>query len=410
MIHDTIATARAMASTLDRDLASVESALHVLAASPLLVSDDLAGFYLHAKEVLPSQNASNYVLIDPTGRQRLNTLRPHGEPPPVIAGSPQAQQVFETGATVVTDIFIGPVTGKPILAMFAPVHRNGEIVYSLSVGIFPDRVAALLQRQRLPQGWIGTVLDRTGTVIARTHEMNRFAGKKAVPDLVKAASEAAEGTLETVTLEGIPVVTAFSRSEVSNWTVAVGIPKSMLTGGLKKSIWFLIAATAILLCSGLWLAWSLGDRIARSIQGLTGPALDLGSGKAVTVPPLHLKEADEVGQALMAASNLLLKAQRGAHYDVLTGLANRALFHEILNQQLAICARAGSELSVLYIDLDGFKQINDLHGHATGDDLLRAVATRIKGGIRGADVAARFGGDEFVVLLVQSGAESAKTA
>jgi diguanylate cyclase (GGDEF)-like protein len=408
LIHDTVAMARAMASTLDRDLASVESGLHVLAASSLLASDDLEGFYRLAKDVLPSQNAANYVLLDQDGRQRLNTLRQYGAPLSEIAGSPQARQVFWTDVTVVTDLFAAPGSGKPLLGIAVPVHRNGKIVYSLNGGIVPARVAALLQRQPMPEGWIAGVLDGSGNVIARTLDMDRFVGTKGGPALVRAIRKASEGTLETVNRDGIRVITAFSRSEMSDWTVAVAMPVSALTGGLQKSLWLLIASTATLLCGGLWMAWNLGGRIANAIHGLIGPALELGSGKEVIVPPLHLKEADEVGQALIAASNLLLTAQRGAHYDVLTALANRALLHEILKQQLAICVRDSSELSVLYIDLDGFKTINDLHGHAAGDELLRAVATRIDGAIRGSDVAARFGGDEFVVLLVQSGVESAR--
>jgi diguanylate cyclase (GGDEF)-like protein len=409
LIRDTVAAARAIASTVDRDLASVDSGLQVLAASPMLAADDLEGFYRHAKEVVPSQNVTNYVLLDPTGRQKLNTLRPYGAPLPVNGGSPQSRQVFWTDIMVVTDLFVAPVSGNAMLGMAVPVHRDGKIVYSLGAGIVPGRVATLLQRQKLPQGWVAGVLDGTGTVIARTRDMDRYVGKKGVPDVVKASRQATEGTLATVNLDGIPVITAFSRSEMSDWTVTVAMPRSALTGGLQKSLWLLIASTAILLSGGLWMAWNFGDRIANALHGLTGPALELGSGKEVTVPPLHLKEADEVAQALMAASNLLLTAQRGAHYDVLTALANRALLHEILKQQLAICVREKSELSVLYIDLDGFKAINDLHGHAAGDDLLRAVATRIDSAIRGSDVAARFGGDEFVVLLVQSGAESART-
>src|SRR6185503_6647967 len=243
------------------------------------------------------------------------------------------------------------LTGKPVISVAVPVHRDGRIVYALNAGLAPDRIAALLHEQRLPRGWIGAVWDRTGTLIARTHEMDRFAGKKAVAAAVDAARKVAEGTVEIVTLEGVPVTTAFSRSAMSNWTVAVGVPNSQLTAGLQKSLSYLVAATVILLAAGLWLAWKLGDRIASAIRNLIAPALELGFGRAVSVPPFRLKEADKVGQALMAASQLLRKAQHGAHYDVLTGLANRALFHEMLNLQLAVCLRDKSELAVLYVDL-----------------------------------------------------------
>ncbi len=170
----------------------------------------------------------------------------------------------------------------------------------------------------------------------------------------------------------------------------------------------LMASSAALLAGGLWMAWKLTERIGNAMDGLLGPALKLGSGNPVIVPPLHLKEADEVGRALISASHLLLQAKRGAHYDLLTGLANRSLFNEMLDQHLAICGRGRSELSVLHIELDEFNRINDLHGHATSDDILRVAAARIKGCLRDSDVSACFGGDEFAVLLVHSGAKGAQ--
>lgn len=177
---------------------------------------------------------------------------------------------------------------------------------------------------------------------------------------------------------------------------------------MRRSFWLLIVATMALLLGGLWLASRLGGRIVKAINGLTGPALALGSGAKVSVPPLHLKEADEVARALVMASGLLHRTRRKAYHDVLTGLANRALFMEILNQQVLLCERGDLELAVLYLDLDGFKSINDAYGHATGDELLQAAASRIKGAIRTADLAARLGGDEFAVLLVQSDIKNAQ--
>jgi len=408
LTRDAVTTARAMAATLDKDLASLESNLRVLAISRSLVSGDLANFYLDAKKALLFQNANNYVLLDPSGSQQMNTLLPFGAPLPAAGVPPQLQRIFETDATVLTDVFTGAVTGKPILAMGVPVHRDGKIVYSLNAGIFPERMAALLQRQRLPAGWISAILDGSGTLIARSHEMEQFVGKKAAPMLVNAARLAPEGSLETVTLEGIPVITVFSRSTVSNWTVAIGIPKATLEAELRKSLWILIAATSALLLGGLWLASRLGVRIVWALNGLTGPALALGTGTEVSVPPLHLKEADEVGQSLMLASRLLHQTKQKAYHDALTGLANRVLFMEILSQQVMLCERGNLELAVLYLDLDGFKSVNDECGHATGDELLQAAANRIKGAIRTTDLAARLGGDEFAVLLVKSDIKNAE--
>lgn len=94
-----------------------------------------------------------------------------------------------------------------------------------------------------------------------------------------------------------------------------------------------------------------------------------------------------------------------ARHDPLTGLPNRALLGDRLQQALLRARREHTPLAVLYFDLDKFKPVNDTWGHAVGDRLLEAVAERVRGCLRGSDTVARVGGDEFVVLLPAIGAE-----
>ncbi|SNY66460.1 GGDEF domain-containing protein [Paractinoplanes atraurantiacus] len=101
---------------------------------------------------------------------------------------------------------------------------------------------------------------------------------------------------------------------------------------------------------------------------------------------------------------LMKRLHRQAHFDGLTGLANRTHFHE----QLAAALPASPALSVLLVDLDGFKSVNDTMGHAAGDALLLAVADKLRAQIRTADLPARLGGDEFAVLLPNCTAEEAE--
>lgn len=96
---------------------------------------------------------------------------------------------------------------------------------------------------------------------------------------------------------------------------------------------------------------------------------------------------------------LLARLQHSALYDELTGLPKRELFYDRCRQAMAQAQRHQCQLAICYLDLDGFKPVNDQFGHSVGDDLLQLVAHRLLQSVRQADTVARFGGDEFVVLL-----------
>jgi diguanylate cyclase (GGDEF)-like protein len=109
-----------------------------------------------------------------------------------------------------------------------------------------------------------------------------------------------------------------------------------------------------------------------------------------------------IGHMSNLSRKVKLYAQRlqyEAFHDSLTNLPNRALFYDRLEHAVARLSRATNSIAVLFLDLDGFKQINDRHGHVTGDQLLSAVGGRLRTQLRLADTIARLGGDEFVVLL-----------
>jgi diguanylate cyclase (GGDEF)-like protein len=124
---------------------------------------------------------------------------------------------------------------------------------------------------------------------------------------------------------------------------------------------------------------------------------------------LAVVRQDEVGAMLSSFNALVDKLLASesrmrylAHHDALTSLPNRMAFQLSLAQSVALADRQQGRLALLFIDLDGFKNVNDTFGHAVGDQLLVQVAARLRGCVRASDMVGRLGGDEFVLLLTDN--------
>jgi diguanylate cyclase (GGDEF)-like protein len=171
-----------------------------------------------------------------------------------------------------------------------------------------------------------------------------------------------------------------------------------------------------LLCSALPVSGAevrlAGDRAFASSGSPTGRGtrLSIGRDDELVLDPERDLNDEEIGfvravaHILSTAIARLRGEERARHeavHDPLTGLANRTLFRDRLQQALARSERSAGRVGLLFLDLDNFKQVNDAYGHAAGDAVLVELASRVQAAVRPFDTVARIGGDEFVVLCEQ---------
>ena len=144
---------------------------------------------------------------------------------------------------------------------------------------------------------------------------------------------------------------------------------------------------------------------------------DFRSGHSVPLSPYH--DWDRFARfCFLLLTTVLLgrlreayrRASESSRSDFLTGLANRREFFAVAEQERLRAARYGQSISIAYMDLDGFKDVNDRLGHSAGDAILMDVANELRANLRAIDMVARMGGDEFVILLPETDAVAARAA
>jgi diguanylate cyclase (GGDEF)-like protein len=151
-----------------------------------------------------------------------------------------------------------------------------------------------------------------------------------------------------------------------------------------------------------------GNRLVRRIRRIERNARRLENGEVLDLPEPGSDELARLEATLQHAAGRIAeqdaKLRELALVDELTGLHNRRGFLEIAGHELQVCQRRGSATALLFVDVDGLKAVNDRHGHAQGDRMLREVAEVLRAATRESDLVARVGGDEFCVLLTRDSA------
>jgi PAS domain S-box-containing protein len=301
--------ARGIMAAVDLEFDRTQAALQALSTSRQLENGDLQNFHPRAISTLPFIGADSIVVVDRTGALLMSTRRPFGSTLPRIPRTPLLERIVATGQPGVSDLFMGPIAGQLIYTIGVPITASGLVTMTLNATATPDHLNAMLAKQQFDPGWRAAIIDGNGLIVARTHEAKKYTGEKTTEALRRALASGGEGHFKNRTLDGIDVLTFYCRSPHSRWSVAMGIPLDQLTAGLRRSIAWLIGATVAALALGLGLAWLIGGTIAGSVRALITPALGVGAGTFVRIPPLPIKECNELGLALADAASRLGQAR-----------------------------------------------------------------------------------------------------
>ena len=302
---------RALVHSADNKLRQGLSIAQTLSTLESLAAGDFARVYRQARQALVlAGGRMNMVLRDRRGQQLINTAVDYGTALP-LDPSPYLERVFATGQPSVSDVFSGAVRKRPTVSVDVPVRVGGEVRYVVSIGMGSDDFTGILTPKSVPEGAVASLFDRNGIIVYRNINRETSVGQSVNPLLRNAASQRSEGTIDSRSREGKPLLTSFARSPFSGWGVAIGIPRETLRAELMGQLAMMAGVAGALFAIGLCLAWLIGGRLARTVQALSGQALALGRGE---VPPprpdVHVREAAEVAAAIGDAAALLAQRSR----------------------------------------------------------------------------------------------------
>ena len=297
---------------VERDLDTAESAGRALASSPSLASGDYAAFHAQARAVLyPDLSAIAFVLSDGAGNAVLNTRYAYGRPLPPNPNASQIRAAFASGDVKVSDLARNDTAQPYRVSVDVPVFMDGEVRYVLSAQLDPERLARLFGDLNLPAGWTAAILDSKNTIVARSLWPEKYVGLPTRPELIAALAKAPSGQVELTSREGVRVLTVYHRASAQAWVSSIGVPRDAAYATLRGSLSNMFLSVASLLAFGFVTAWVIGGQIGRSVRALRAPAIALGRGEKILVPALGIREAAEVGEALVQVEQELNSFRSG---------------------------------------------------------------------------------------------------
>jgi diguanylate cyclase (GGDEF)-like protein len=372
----------------------------------------------------------NLHLVNATGDSVASAL---GLPPINIADMAHFQGVSRGLEFAPGEYSTSRTTGAPMFP-FAHALTDGEgrFAGALSVALGLKHYANFFDMARFPPGSILGVTDANGVRLLHypPRELTNPLGRRIAPAVWEAMSgDRSSGVTRQKGSDGVERFYAFRQmrlnaSDRPYMYMVVGIPVEQALRAADRAM--LANAGYLSLAAALALATALAAArfsLNRGFNHLMAAARRLGSGDLAARTGLGPGQG-ELGQLGHAFDSMAASLERDfeerrrleaelttlATTDPLTGAGNRRRFLERLGEEIARSARYERPLALLVLDVDHFKNVNDTHGHDAGDDVLKALAAACQASLRGADAFGRLGGEEFGVLLAETGPEAALAA
>jgi PAS domain S-box-containing protein len=351
--NNMLESARSLAMVVDRELTTVQAALQGLATSPSFTDGNFAGVQQQALQLLESYPGADIIVADQTGQQLVNSARPFGTPLPRRNNPETVRRIFASGMPVISDLFYGALSKKPLISIDIPVVCNGKIAYDLAMTFPSERMFSVLRQKHFSRDRYGVILDSRTIVIARSRFPEKFVGKHANPGLLRALQRSPEGMTEFTNVEGNPAFITFCRSSISPWSVVVGVPKASVMAEIYRWLAWTSAGSALLSLFGIALALAYARRITKDIQALVDPALAIGRGELVESSRNHaVKETGEVAAALVQAS-ALLQARASELTRSLHCLKEEMTERQLSEERLRLLIDGAKDYAIVMLDLFG---------------------------------------------------------
>ena len=310
---------------------------------------------------------------------------------------------------VVTDLGLPGIQGAELIERLAQDHAATTFV--VVTGLLDAGLPRSSVLDRAIVGVLSKPIDRDEFSRLVTHARDLHAARKSVE---KGGRGADQAPTRILVVEDNPADVALLKRDIAKLYATA--PSIVVADCLADAEDLLAQGDIDLVLSELGLPDARGLDAVRRLQRvapttalivLTGlkddelgdHALQLGAQDYLIKGEFGLPSLKRVIRHSMNRKRAQNELARLAQIDHLTGLANRFGFHDLGSRALARARRRGSGVAILYLDLDGFKAINDTLGHKAGDAVLGEVSARLQGAIRDIDLAARLGGDEFAVLV-----------
>jgi diguanylate cyclase (GGDEF)-like protein len=336
------------------------------------------------------------------------------------AGVEYYTEVMETGKPAIGKPRIGRFTKMPGLGFAVPINNNSGQVIAILAGftaLSDPTLFGQLERANVGKsGWIAISAPKHNMIVTASDPKRALSPlpKRGVNLMLDRFIDGFEGSGVAVNSMGVETLTSAKWIPSAGWFVQVVLPTKEAYAPLHAMINHVYSIAAVFsLLVGL-LMWLVLRGLLSPLEEATQNIKTMASSEDAVLRELPISQHDEVGELLKSFNFLVSQRNKLeseletlARTDSLTGLFNRRHFLELAEAGLARTLRYGGALSVLMLDIDHFKKINDSHGHKIGDLVLTEMAGVFARTLRETDIVGRMGGEEFAVFMPETTEEQA---